>query len=314
MPTYQNLENKSHGLIDKYGRKINSLRVSITQRCNFDCFFCHQEGESGSDGEVTLEEIETIISVAAELGINKVKITGGEPLLRGDIVEIIERISSHVEEVSMTTNGYLLAQNACKLKVAGLDRVNISFHSKNPDVFCKIIGSDSYNMVIEGIRVAKQCGLNPVKLNMVVMKGINEDEIPQMIDFSRENDVTLQLIEYQPLEKGVRDWSEYHFDLKPLEKDLESRSTRVVEREMHRRRQYHLSDGGVVEIVRPMHNSTFCQYCTRLRLTSDGNLKPCLMREDNHVEAVTLLRNGGDRKNIKEAFIEAVAFREPYWR
>ncbi len=301
------------GLIDPHGRRVNSLRVSITQRCNFDCFFCHQEGESGPDGEATPEEIETIVSVAAELGIGKVKITGGEPLLREDVVEIVRRISSHVMEVSMTTNGYLLAERACDLREAGLDRVNVSFHSGDPDVFCKIIGSDSYPRVREGIAAAKDCGLNPVKLNMVVMNGINEEEIPRMIDFSKEVGATLQLIEYQPLERGVKDWSDYHYDLKPLEEELEARSSRVVEREMHRRRQYHLTGGGVVEVVRPMHNSDFCMYCTRLRLTSDGALKPCLMREDNHVEAVSLLRNGGSRKSIEAAFKEAVANREPFW-
>jgi len=301
------------GLIDPHGRRVNSLRVSITQRCNFDCFFCHQEGESGPDGEATPEEIETIVSVAAELGIGKVKITGGEPLLREDVVEIVRRISSHVMEVSMTTNGYLLAEKACELKEAGLDRVNVSYHSGNPDVFCKIIGSDSHPRVRAGIAAAKKCGLNPVKLNMVVMKGINEEEIPRMIEFAKEVGATLQLIEYQPLERGVTDWSDYHYDLKPLEEELEARSSRIVEREMHRRRQYHLTGGGIVEVVRPMHNSDFCMHCTRLRLTSNGDLKPCLMREDNHVEAVSLLRNGGNRESIKAAFREAVAKREPFW-
>ncbi len=292
---------------------MNSLRVSITQRCNFDCFFCHQEGESGPDGEATPEEVEAIVSVAAELGIGKVKITGGEPLLREDVVEIVRRISSHVMEVSMTTNGYLLAEKARELKEAGLDRVNVSYHSGNPDVFCKIIGSDSHPRVREGIAAAKKCGLNPVKLNMVVMKGINEEEIPLMIEFAKEVGAILQLIEYQPLERGATDWSNYHYDLKPLEEELESRSSRVVEREMHRRRQYHLEGGGVVEVVRPMHNSDFCMYCTRLRLTSNGDLKPCLMRDDNHVEAVSLLRHGGSRESIKAAFWEAVAKREPFW-
>jgi cyclic pyranopterin phosphate synthase len=167
--------------------------------------------------------------------------------------------------------------------------------------------------VREGIAAAEKCGLNPVKLNMVVMKGFNEGEIPQMIDFSRNVGATLQLIEYQPLERGAADWSKYHFDLKSLEEELGALSSKIVEREMHRRRQYHLKDGGVVEVVRPMHNSDFCRYCTRLRLTSDGNLKPCLMREDNHVKAVSLLRNGGDRESIKAAFVEAVANREPFW-
>lgn len=300
-------------LVDPYGRHITSLRISITQRCNFDCFFCHQEGESGPNGEVTPEEIEIIVSVAAEMGITKVKLTGGEPLLRDDVVEIVRRISPYVEEVSMTTNGYMLKEKACDLREAGLRRVNISFHSTDPDKFCKIIGRESAQAVREGIDAALECGLSPIKLNMVVMKGINDDEIEEMIAFSKEVGVTLQLIEYQALERGVEEYGSYHYDLKPLEEELASRSEEIVEREMHRRRQYHLKEGGIVEVVRPMHNSEFCAYCTRLRMTSDGHLKPCLMREDNHLEAVSRMRNGG-RDELVDAFKKAVAAREPFWK
>ncbi|MGD2200952.1 MAG: GTP 3',8-cyclase MoaA [Candidatus Bathyarchaeota archaeon] len=301
-------------LVDPYRRKVNSLRISITQRCNFDCFFCHQEGESNPSTELSLEEIETIVSVGAELGITKLKLTGGEPLLRDDLVEILQRISPYVEEVSMTTNGYLLAEKACQLKEAGLARINVSHHTGDPGIFCRIMGRDALPQVRAGILAARECGLTPVKLNMVVMRGVNEGEIHAMIDFAREAGVTLQLIEFQPLERGVEGWAEYHYDLKPIEGELEAGSERVVEREMHRRKQYHLRSGGVVEVVRPMHNTDFCRYCTRLRVTSDGYLKPCLMREDNHVEAATHLRNGGSREDIVAAFRKAVALREPYWK
>ena len=303
----------SDRLVDPYGRQVNSLRISLTQRCNFDCFFCHQEGESGPNGEVTPDEIEAVVSVAAELGINKIKLTGGEPLLRDDVVEIVRRISPYVDEVSMTTNGYMLKEKACDLREAGLKRVNISFHSTDPEKFCKIIGRESVQAVREGIEEAIRCGLSPIKLNMVVMNGINDMEIEDMIAFSRETGVTLQLIEYQALEKGVEEYDSYHFDLKSLEEQLAARSQSIVEREMHRRKQYHLKGGGIVEVVRPMHNSEFCAYCTRLRMTSDGHLKPCLMREDNHREAVSLMRNGG-REELVEAFKEAVAAREPFWK
>jgi cyclic pyranopterin phosphate synthase len=301
-------------LIDPHGRSVNSLRISVTQRCNFDCFFCHQEGESNPGGEMSPGEIEAIVSVAAELGINKVKLTGGEPLLRDDITEIVRRIDPYVDEVSMTTNGYGLAEKACDLRDAGLKRVNISLHSTRPDVFCKIIGREALTEVRRGIAAALECGLRPVKLNMVVMKGVNDGEFQDMVDFSREVGAILQLIEYQPLERGADDWEKYHFDLRPLEKELEANAERIVEREMHRRKQYYLGGGAIVEVVRPMHNSQFCQFCTRLRVTSDGRLKPCLMRDDNHVEAVSLLRRGATRKEIVEAFMEAVARREPYWR
>jgi len=301
-------------LTDPHGRRVNSLRISITQRCNFDCFFCHQEGESDSGAEATPEEIEALVSVAAELGVRRLKLTGGEPLLRDDVVEIVRRVSPYVEEVSMTTNGYLLAERARELREAGLRRINVSFHSGDPEVFCKIIGRDALPRVRKGIVAARECGLTPVKLNMVVMRGVNEGEIDGMIAFAREVGATLQLIEFQPLERGAEGWEDHFYDLRPLEASLEARSTRVVEREMQRRRQYHLEEGGIVEVVRPMHNSDFCRWCTRLRLTSDGCLKPCLMRGDNHVEAVSLLRNGGSREDLVAAFKEAVSRREPYWR
>ena len=301
-------------LMDPYGRLVSGLRISLTQRCNFNCFFCHQEGESGPNGEVTPDEIEAVVSVAAELGISKIKLTGGEPLLRDDVVEIVRRISPYVDEVSMTTNGYMLKEKACDLRKAGLKRVNISFHSTDPEKFCKIIGRESVQAVREGIDAALECGLSPIKLNMVVMKGINDEEIENMIAFSKEAGATLQLIEYQALEKGVKEYDSYHFDLKPLEEQLAARSQTIVEREMHRRKQYHLEDGGIVEVVRPMHNSEFCAYCTRLRMTSDGHLKPCLMREDNYVEAVSRLRDGEGREELVEAFKESVAAREPFWK
>lgn len=301
-------------LIDPYGRAINRLRISITQRCNFDCFFCHQEGEKNSHGEATPQEIETLVAVAAELGVETVKLTGGEPLVRNELVEIVRRITPYVEEVSMTTNGSHLSERACKLKEAGLKRVNVSLPSARPEVFRRITGHDALNRVKEGIVTALDCGLLPVKLNMVVMKGINDEEVPTMIEFSREIGAILQLIEYQPLERGALKWSRFYHDLRPLEEDLELQAESVVEREMQRRRQYHLRDGGVVEVVRPMHNSEFCMHCTKLRVTSEGRLKPCLMRDDNHVEAVSLVRKGASRKVLIEAFREAVARREPYWK
>jgi cyclic pyranopterin phosphate synthase len=300
-------------LVDPFGRSVNSLRISVIQRCDFNCFFCHREGESNPHGVMTPDEIEAVVSMAADLGVRKIKLTGGEPLLREDIAEIVSRISPYVEEVSMTTNAFHLAELAGKLKTAGLRRVNVSLHSACPEVFKEITGWNVLPEVKEGIMAALEAGLRPVKLNMVVMKGVNEREIPEMIDFAKDLGVTLQLIEYQPLERGAEEWERYHHDLRPLEEELESRSERIVEREMHRRRQYHLKGGGVVEVVRPMHNSHFCGYCTRLRLTSDGRLKPCLMREDNHVEAVSLIRNGAGREALVAAFREAVSKRRPYW-
>ena len=304
----------NQNLVDPHGRPINSLRISLTQRCNFNCFFCHQEGEHSPGDELSADEIEAAVSVAAELGITKMKLTGGEPLLRDDVVEIVRRISPLVEEVSMTTNASLLDEKACSLKEAGLRRVNVSFHTLNPDGFKEITGCSDEALVRRGVEAALRCGLHPVKLNMVVMKGLNASEIPEMIGFSRDTGTVLQLIEFQELENGAEYYEKYHYDLKMVEAELEREAVRVVERELHRRRVYHLADGAQVEVVRPMHNSRFCAYCTRLRLTSDGRLKPCLMRDDNLVPFVEVLRAGEPRERLVEAFREAVARREPYWR
>lgn len=308
------VDEASKEFIDHYGRPVKSLRVSITQLCNFNCFFCHQEGEEKPGVEMSPDEIERIVSVAVELGVKRVKITGGEPLMRDDLVEIVRKIAPYVEEVSMTTNGYRLAEKVCDLKEAGLTRVNISFHSLKSDVFCKIIGKDALQEVKRGISAAIDCGLHPVKLNTVVINGINDGEVFDLIDFSRKIGATLQLIEYQPLERGVEEWQQYHVDLLPIEEALRSKAEKIVVRELHRRKRYFLKDGGVVEVVRPTHNSEFCKHCTRLRVTSDGCLKPCLMRNNNHTSIVSLIRKDADKNVLISAFKEAVFCREPYWK
>ena len=301
-------------LWDPYGRPVTSLRISLTQRCNFSCFFCHQEGEHDPGGEMTPGEVEAIIRIASSLGVRKVKLTGGEPLLRDDIVEVVGRIRPHLEEVSMTTNASLLQGMACRLKDAGLDRVNVSLHTLDGATFKKITGVDQGSMVRAGVEEAVRCGLNPVKLNMVVMKGVNDGEVPALIDYSVRVGAVLQLIEFQELEHGAEHYDRLHYDLTPLERRLEEQAERVVEREMHHRRVYHLEGGAQVEVVRPMHNSVFCAYCNRLRVTSDGRLKACLMREDNLVPLVDLIREGASTEHLGDAFREAVARRAPYWR
>jgi cyclic pyranopterin phosphate synthase len=300
-------------LVDPHGRPINSLRISLTQRCNFNCFFCHHEGEHGSGDELTADEVENIVKLAASQGIKKVKLTGGEPLVRKDIIEIVRRISPYVDEVSMTTNASRLEELACHLKEAGLARVNVSLHTLCPESFEEITGNGTEH-VTKGIEAAVKCGLNPVKLNMVVMKGVNHTEIDEMIDYSKKVGATLQLIEFQELEDGVEHYGKYHYDLVPVEKDLEKRSERVVERRMHLRKIYHLKEGGRVEVVRPMHNSKFCEYCTRIRVTSDGKLKSCLMRDDNHVSFVSHMREDASEEEVLAAFNEAVDRRVPFWR
>jgi cyclic pyranopterin phosphate synthase len=300
-------------LVDPHGRPINSLRISLTQRCNFNCFFCHHEGEHDPGDELTVDEVERIIKLVASQGVRKVKLTGGEPLVRKDIVEIVERISPLVDEVSMTTNASRLEELARPLKGAGLARVNVSLHTLCPESFKEITGNGKVQ-VTKGIEAAVKSGLNPVKLNMVVMKDVNHTEIDDMIEYSKKVGATLQLIEFQELEDGVEHYGKYHYDLIPVEEELENRSEKIVEREMHLRKIYHLKEGGQIEVVRPMHNSKFCAYCTRIRVTSDGQLKSCLMRDDNHVPFVSLMRENASEEELLAAFKEAVDRRVPYWR
>jgi len=294
---------------------VNNLRISLTQRCNFNCFFCHKEGEQNAHEELSAEEIGRLVEVASSLGMRKVKLTGGEPLLRGDLVDIVSRIAPLVEEVSMTTNGALLEKYAEGLHEAGLKRANISLHSLDAEIFKKITECDDLDDVKRGIEAAVECGLEPVKLNVVVLKGLNDREIPQMIEFSKACGAILQLIEFQPIQAGTElYWKNLYHDLQGVEAVLEAKALKVQVRELQRRKQYYLKDRAVVEVVRPMHNTDFCRYCTRLRITSDGKLKPCLMRNDNLVDTLPLLRGGTNPKTLEAAFREAVSRRAPYWR
>ena len=301
-------------LVDPFGRHVSSLRVSVTQRCDLACFFCHREGEHDPGKEMTPGEIGRIVEVAAELGVTKIKVTGGEPMIREDIVEVIRLMSPHVREVSMTTNALQLPGKARALKEAGLRRVNISLHSLRRDTVKYIAGVDCLDGVKAGIRAADEAGLKPIKLNFVVMKGLNSDEIPDMLRLSAETGAILQLIEYQSLERGVERWGDLYFDLTPLERVWDKEAVRLEEQIMHRRKRYTLADGAIVEIVRPIHNTVFCANCNRLRLTSDGRLKPCLMRGDNLVPVVQLLRSGASMEDLVEAFRIATSLRAPYWR
>lgn len=304
-------------IVDPYGRPVASIRVSVTQKCNLHCFYCHREGEDHDKydyAEMTPEEIKRIISVVAPYGIGKVKLTGGEPLIRSDILEIVKRISSiqRVSEVSMTTNGTFLNNLAKPLKEAGLARVNISLDTLNPKIYEMITGVDAFEKVISGIRRAVEANLNPVKVNTVLLKGINDNEVWNIVDFAKRNSVILQLIE---LESAREDklYRKYHSDMTKIENELKKKAERVTVRSMHHRRKYFLRSKVEVEIVRPMHNTEFCRYCNRMRITSDGKFKPCLFRSDNLVDFLDPMRNRASTEDLRKLFLEAVKRRKPYF-
>ncbi|GFO97139.1 GTP cyclohydrolase subunit MoaA [groundwater metagenome] len=295
-------------LTDNYGRVIKSLRISITKKCNLKCIYCHQEGENHAPAqEISPETIARIVTAATEFGVDKVKFSGGEPLMREDFEKIIAALPA-LRNISATTNGVLLSHRAASLADSGLDRVNVSLPSINKEHYGAITGSPNMlPRVIEGIDAAIDAGLTPVKLNMVLLKGINHSEIADAIKFigSYDGSVILQLIELM----NFRDISRFMVDIDSVERMLESRALRVNEREMHRRKKYFI-DGVEVELVRPIDNSRFCASCNRLRVTSSGKLKPCLMRNDNLIE----IKDGAVPGEIKELLRKAVLSREPYYK
>ncbi|UCH38200.1 MAG: GTP 3',8-cyclase MoaA [Candidatus Bathyarchaeota archaeon] len=301
---------------DLFGRPVDNLRVSVTQRCNLRCFYCHKEGEvSPVDREMTEDEIERIVRIARDLGIAKVKLTGGEPLMRPKIVDIVRKLSSLplLREVAMTTNGIFLNQLAQSLKTAGLKRINVSLGSLNSHTYKAITGVDALPQVIAGIKAAGKVGLSPIKVNMVILKGVNEKQISAMIEFTRQNELILQLIEFETPDTNGEYYIHYHTNMTDIEQQLERRATKIETRRLHKRKRYLLKDGGEVEVVRPMHNTTFCNSCSRLRITSDGKFKPCLFRTDNLVDFLTPLRSGATDKEIEKLLFEAVQQRQPFF-
>lgn len=300
---------------DRYGRPVTSLRISVTENCNLSCFYCHKEGCTENEGEITPREIGDLVNIASEFGMEKIKITGGEPLIRDDIVEIVSSISQHeIIDISITTNGVKLSERSSDLKKAGLDRANISLDTLDPKKFERIAGKPFLEKVLGGIDSAREAGLSPIKLNTIVLKGVNDEEIDELVDYSLRKGLILQLIELENVLPENNDiYEEYHTDLDSIEKRIKKEASEVRTRWlMQARRKYIMKGGGEIEIVNPMHNSEFCSHCTRLRMTSGGKLKPCLMRNDNLVDALTPLRND-DMEKVHEAFQTAIERREPYF-
>ena len=290
-------------LKDPYNRPVSNLRISLTPRCNLSCIYCHAEGEKTPDTLIDAADIIEVMRVGAKFGIKSVKFTGGEPLLRSDLVQIVRAVPEGMES-SLTTNGTCLATLASDLKDAGLRRVNVSLDSLNHETYKKITGSDRLSDVLEGIQAALDVGLTPVKLNMVVLSGINDTEIDSFLAFVRGNrNLVLQLIELMHFNN-----CDYHGDLNGVEGALAARSKQIITRRMHHRKKYCL-DGAEVEVVRPLHNTEFCAFCNRLRVTSDGKLKPCLLRNDNHISI-----RGKRGTELEALFEKAVSLREPFFK
>ena len=298
-------------LVDAFGREVTDLRISVTKRCNFGCIYCHDEGlgpilrpRAPHEDELAPGEIERVVRIAREFGIRSIKFTGGEPLVRTDMEDAVARTVRQIPDVSMTTNGSMLARRAEALRNAGLKRVNVSIDSIDPKAF-KDIRKGDIHPVLEGVREAIRVGLTPVKLNMVVFRYTVEN-IPQMLDFvgNSRGELKLQLIQFMPELVDHREWG---VDIDAVKAWLAQKADKVLVREMHHRHVY-LYNGTEVEVVDPVYNEEFCSNCHRIRLTHRGELKGCLNRNDDLIPT-----RGLDDDGIRAAFRTCVAARVPYY-
>lgn len=296
---------------DSFGREINYLRISLTDRCNLRCKYCMPEdgvSKFPHDEILTLEELYEIIRVFVELGINKIRFTGGEPLARKGIIELIAKVSKldKVKDLAMTTNGILLKEYAMDLKKAGLNRVNISLDTLDEEKYRTITRGGSLNKVLEGIEEAKKVGLTPIKINTVLIGGFNDDEVESLVNLTEKENIDVRFIELMPIGEAAN-WAKEKFisNNKILEKidtlisvPREDVSSPAV--------YYKLPNGkGKVGIINPI-SCKFCENCNRVRLTSQGRLKLCL-HSNNEIDIKEALNKGQD---LKKLILESIEKKE----
>lgn len=292
---------------DNFGREINYMRISITDRCNLRCTYCMpEEGieNIGHEQILSFEEIERVVKAAASLGIKKFRITGGEPLARKGVVQLVEKLTKieGVEEVTMTTNGTLLDKFASDLKKAGLSRVNISIDSLNPTKYRNITRGGDLEEAYAGINAATRAGLTPVKLNVVAMKGFNDDEILDFVQLTYQYPFEIRFIELMPI--GNAEVGE-EFDLITVE-DIKDKlpALRPVQGPHGVADTYKYPGAiGTIGLISPMSRH-FCGECNKIRLTADGKLKPCL-HSNREIDLSEVLRQGSD-EDVQEAIKNAI--------
>ncbi len=330
------MANPSNLLVDSHGRVMRDLRVSVTDRCNFRCLYCLPETEAAEhfyrgrwgalpqskpivrqwqpqQNILSFEEIERSVRIAVGLGIEKIRLTGGEPLLRQQLDVLVEKLARipGITDLALTTNGFLFPQKARALRDAGLRRVSFSLDSLDRDNFRKITGTDGLGSVLESIELALSLGLNPVKVNAVVIRGINDQEIENLADFARRKGIQFRFIEFMPLDSR-RAW----------QKDLVVSGREIMERLRARfaiqpvqsthpsetARRWAFADGpGEIGIIAPV-SEPFCGHCNRLRLTADGKLRTCLFSQVEH-DLRERVRNGESDEALK-AFIRGVVLQK----
>ena len=304
-------------LVDIKGRVPAKLRISVTDRCNFACLFCMPDKAAirwlPSADLLSFDEIERVTRLFVSMGISKVRVTGGEPLLRNGVEDLVGRLTGipGLKSLDMTTNGWFLGARAQALKAAGLRGVTVSLHSLKPDRYAKISGINALPRVLESISDAIRAGLQPLKINSVAIRGYNDDEILDLVDYARNLNVAIRFIEFMPLDgldiwdkdkmvtgKEILDIVRAKFSIFPAGRgDGETASI------------WKFADGrGELGVITPM-SEPFCDDCDRLRLTSDGKLLSCLFDTEYH-DLKPILRNGGDDEELV-AFIREAVWKKP---
>jgi cyclic pyranopterin phosphate synthase len=305
-------------LKDSYGRAIRDLRVSLTDRCNFRCFYCLPHGEppaAPKEQMLSYEEIEYVVEIFVSLGIEKVRLTGGEPMMRRDIETIVGKLAAlkpQLKDLALTTNGYFLPGRAGGLKEAGLDRITISLDSLRPETFKRMTGVDVLERVLEGIEAARRAGLSPIKVNVVVVRGHNETEVVDFARLARETAISLRFIEFMPLDSG-HEWSrEMVVSGREIYERINERFPLIpvhVRRGSETSSRYRFADGskGEIGIIAPV-TEPFCGACSRIRLTADGQIRTCLFSTVEH-SLRDVVRSGASRAETVE-FIESVVMKK----
>jgi len=306
--------SNNNTLIDPFNRRIEYIRLSVTDKCNMRCFYClpkHFKNFEQPEHWLNFDEIERVIAAFAELGVARVRITGGEPLVRKNLSYLVQRLNRlpGVDDLSLSTNATLLTRHAQSLHDAGVARINVSLDSLKPDRFKEITGSE-LQPVLDGLMAAKKAGFAPVKINMLAMKGINDDEIENMVEFCIEHDFTLRFIEIMPVGDTGLKATEHFLDLREVKQNLAKRFDLIPGV---------MPGGGPARYVRIKNTDLrigfitpisqhFCETCNRVRLSVDGTLYLCL-GQDHKYELRPLLRQGISDDGLKNALIEAIAIK-----
>ena len=305
-------------LRDSYGRAIRDLRISVTDRCNFRCFYCMPREAMEWRPKVEIlsyEEILTLTEILVSLGIDKLRVTGGEPMLRRDLESLVSRLAEipGVTDLAMTTNAHFLAGRAAALKEAGLQRITVSLDSLTPDRFALLTGRHGLTQVLAGIDAAIAAGLSPVKVNCVVIRGINDDQVVSFAELARDKGIDVRFIEFMPLDNGqvwkrelvvtgeeVRARIAERYPLEPLPGRSASETAR----------RWRFADGspGEVGFINPV-SQPFCGHCSRIRLTADGMIRTCLFSTTEY-DIKQLLRAGATRRELVGFILAAIEKKE----